>query len=855
MRPVIQCATALIGLGMLAIVGGVSGARAAELTPPASERFAAAKTTEAPDFRRHVLPLFGRLGCNGRACHGSFQGQGGFRLSLFGYDFDADHEALLSRKSPRVNVAKPSESLILEKPTLTIDHEGGERMKVGSWEYRLLLRWIEEGAKPLGKAAAEFDRLEVVPSEIVFARPGEKVQLKVIAHWRDGSKEDVTPLCRYRTNDESVAQINEDGLITSLAKGDTQVVALYDNGVVPVPTMLPVSDLIGEKYPAVPTPTRIDELVVAKLRRLGIVPSELATDTEFLRRVSLDISGTLPQPDEITAFLQDTSPDKRDRKIDELLERPAYAAWWATRLCDLTGDNQQAIDQVDPNLASQQWYGWLLARVKENAPYDKIVEGLVLATGRTAGESYPDYCREMASYYQPDKPADFAARATMPLYWSRRNFRKPEEMALGFSYAFLGVQLQCAQCHKHPFDRWTKQDFEQFSNFFTRVSYGFTPDTRTEREAMLKDLGVDPKDPKKGIDPKKQLPELLKSGKLIPWQEVFVAAPKPDKPMDQAKAKSQAGDSKKPETADKRPALPARLLGGETIDVARVDDPRKLLMDWLRREPTRYFARSIVNRVWAAYFGVGIVQPADDLNLANPPSNGPLLDYLTTEFVEHGYDLKWLHREIARSRTYQLSWKPNETNRLDTRNFSHALVRRLPAEVAYDAIAMATAGKVELAAKLDQPDTRAIGAAGLPGVKGKQTASRYALAVFGKPPRLTNCDCERNSSPSLLQTIFLRNDLELFGMIDRDGGWLREVERNSFRPKPAQTTPPLDDKSLADRDDAIVREAFLRTMSRPPSDAELTEARQTFHDSDTPNAALRNLLWALLNTKEFIVNH
>ena len=365
MRPVIQCATALVSLGILAIGGGVSGARAAELTPPASERFAAAKTTEAPDFRRQVLPLFGRLGCNGRACHGSFQGQGGFRLSLFGYDFDADHEALLSGKSPRVNVAKPSESLVLEKPTLTIDHEGGERMKAGSWEYRLLFRWIEEGAKPLDKASAEFDRLEVVPPEIVFPRAGEKVQLKVIAHWRDGSQEDVTPLCRYRTNDESVAQINEDGLITSLAKGDTQVVALYDNGVVPVPTMLPVSDLIGEKYPDVPTPTRIDELVVAKLRRLGIVPSELSTDAEFLRRVSLDITGTLPQPDEIVAFLQDTSPDKRDRKIDELLERPSYSAWWATRLCDLTGDNQQAIDQVDPNLASRQWYGWLLVRVKE----------------------------------------------------------------------------------------------------------------------------------------------------------------------------------------------------------------------------------------------------------------------------------------------------------------------------------------------------------------------------------------------------------------------------------------------------------------------------------------------------------
>ena len=276
--------------------------------------------------------------------------------------------------------------------------------------------------------------------------------------------------------------------------------------------MLPVSDLVGDKYPAVPTPTRIDELVVAKLR-----PARDRAVRAFDRR-------RVSAPRELRhhrhaaaaggsdGFLQDSAPDKRDRKIDELLERPAYAAWWATRLCDLTGDNPQAIDQVDPNLASRQWYGWLLARVKENMPYDKIVEGLVLATGRSAGESYADYCREMASYYQPDKPADFAARPTLPLYWSRRNFRKPEEMALGFSYTFLGVQLQCAQCHKHPFDRWTKQDFEQFSNFFTRVNYGFTPDTRVEREAMLKDLGVDPKDPKKGFDPEKAASGVAQDG-------------------------------------------------------------------------------------------------------------------------------------------------------------------------------------------------------------------------------------------------------------------------------------------------------------------------------------------------------
>jgi hypothetical protein len=854
-------------LFVAALLVGAMTARASELMPPANERFAADKTKESPDFRRHVLPLLGRLGCNGRSCHGSFQGQGGFRLSLFGYDFQADHEALLGGKTPRVNVKQPLESLILKKPTLAIDHEGGERMKTGEWEYRLLLRWIEEGAKPLDKAAAEFDRLEVMPPEILFHRSGEKVQLKVVAHWRDGSAEDVTPLCRYRTNDESIAQIGDAGLVTSLAKGDTQVVAFYDNGVAPVAAMLPVSDLAGDKYPSVPTPTKIDELVVAKLRRLGIVPSELSSDAEFLRRVSLDITGTLPQPAEVTTFLNDSSPDKRDRKIDELLERPAYAAWWATRLCDLTGDNPQQLDQVDPIVAARQWYAWMLARVKDNVPYDKIAEGLVLARGRTAGESYHDYCREMTSYYGPDKPADFAARASLPLYWSRRNFRKPEEMALGFSYTFLGVQLQCAQCHKHPFDRWTKQDFEQFSNFFSRVNYGFAPDAQPEREAMLKELGIDPKskDGKKGIDLRKQLPELIKAGKLAPWQEVFITPPKGEKKNDAKKDDAKSADAKKSEkqskpAEEKKPELAARLLGGETIDVARVDDPRQALMDWLRNDPSHLFARSLVNRVWGAYFGVGIVQPTDDMNLANPPSNGPLLDYLTAAFVEHGYNLKWLHREIARSRTYQLTWKTNDTNRLDGRNFSHALFRRLPAEVAYDAISMATAGRNELAAALANPAERTIGVGNLPGGKGKAGPMRYALTVFGKPLRLTNCDCERNSSPSLLQTIFLRNDQEILGMIDREPGWLRETAKELG---PAFTATVSSDKNrpadgdtqFVERLDGLVREAFLRTLSRPPSAAELAESRQSFQAAESPMSGMRNLLWALLNTKEFIVNH
>ena len=452
--------------------------------PPASVRFAAdspAPSKETPDFRRHVVPLFGRLGCNGRACHGSFQGRGGFHLSLFGYDFAADYDALLKSKDGRVNVAKPLESLILQKPTLTIDHEGGLRMKKDSWPYRVLKQWIEGGAEPVAADAANLERLEIVPAEIVFHRPGEQLTLKAVAHWTDGTAEDVTPLCRFQSNDDSVAKIDIDGHVTCVGKGDTHVVVFYDLGIVPVPTMLAFSDLVGDKYPHVPTAGTIDELVVAKLQKLGVVPADLSDDAEFLRRASLDATGTLPSADEVRDFLADRSPDKRQRKIDELLERPAYAAWLATRLCDLTNDNPQAVQtDLDKQAAAAQWYSWFYDRVRRNVPYDQIVEQVILATGRRPGQNYADYCKEMGGYFSPDHPADYAAHPTMPYYWWRNNFRSPDEMALGFTYTFLGIQLQCCQCHKHPFDRWTKQDFDTFKGFFSRVRYGVAGDARVE---------------------------------------------------------------------------------------------------------------------------------------------------------------------------------------------------------------------------------------------------------------------------------------------------------------------------------------------------------------------------------------
>jgi hypothetical protein len=871
----------------------------AEILPSASERFSR-DDGESASFRRHVAPLLGRLGCNGRACHGSFQGQGGFRLSLFGYDFDMDHAALTSGGASRVDKKDPVSSLILEKPTLTQSHKGGKRLEKGGWQYRLLLRWIRDGAKNDAPQSARLERLSVTPSQWVVAKPGPQVQLQVVAHWSDGTAEDVTALSRFRSNDDAIATVSEAGLTTAIGTGDTHVVAFYDKGVVPVQVVVPVSDRIGPRYPDVPTPTPVDELVVAKLRQLGVVPSELAGDAEFLRRVSLDLTGTLPTPSEIEAFLADPSSDKRTRKIDELLARPTYAAWWTTRLCDLTGNNGQYREVAFRQEFRRQWYDWIYRRVQDNVGYDRLVAGIVLAIGRRPGQSLENYFEEMSSYLRKDKPADYAQRETLPLYWSRQIFDSPDERALGVSHNFLGIRLQCARCHKHPFDQWTKKDFEDFTAFFRPITYGTPP---ADREAYAKLTASMTAGAVKGKAGAVEA-NLAREGKTVPWREVYVG-----KAGDNGGKKGEKFQPKKG-VADK--PVVARLLGGETKSLAPGTDPREAVMEWLRRPDNPYFARAFVNRVWAAYFNAGIVDPPDDLNLANPPSNPALLDYLTREFISHGYDMKWLHRTIVTSRTYQLSWKPNETNRQDLRNFSHALPRRLPAEVALDALTQATAGPEELAAWSRDLSKHTIAQETEVFTKGKGRSGSI-LRVFGRPDRISDCDCERSNQPSLMQTMFLFNDGEMLGLVDRPGGWVSQLTQQLLPPLPAgkggkqavadrredavragvianlrrriqelraqgknedaaelkrvamaiRQSPPADPTPGAterkpmgpEEENRVIREAYLRTVSRPPTSAETARARAYLHESESLPAGVRDLLWALLNTKEFIVNH
>ena len=801
----IACFSAL--LASIASLAPIASAVAAEL-PPANVRFADPTVNETPDFQQHVVPLLGRLGCNGRACHGSFQGRGGFRLSLFGYDFKMDHGALTARaksvNSPRVDRTSPDKSLMLLKPTMAVDHEGGTRFESGSWEHHLLRQWIASGAK--GAATPrELERLEVEPKEIVFDSASVSAQVRVVAVWESGRREDVTPLCRFRSNDDSVATVDDNGLITSVAPGDSHIVAFYDNGVAAIPVMRPIPGA-SQNYPAQPPKTKIDEFVQAKLRKLGIVPSDVCSDAEFLRRLSIDLTGTLPTPQEIEAFLADPSESKRESKIDELLGRPSYAAWWTNKLCDFTGCNPAQQAELGQE-TSVQWYMWIYQRLRENMPYDQLVEQIVLAKSRKPGQSYDDYATEVSSYFRKESPADFAERETMPHYWTRRTMEEPKDKALAFAHNFLGIRLQCAQCHKHPFAPWTQDDFQQFSELFENISFGVTPDNDKRYKELARQVGLNVRG-NNGTPIRKDVLRRAQDGRTVPWRELYV------------------------DTRDKPASL--SLLRSKTLELAGHDDAREDIMQWMKRPDNPWFARAFVNRVWAGYFHVGIVEPPDDLNPANPPSNPDLLDWLAAEFVKSGYDMTWLHRQIVSSQAYQRSWKPNATNRDDRRNFSRAIPRRLPAEVVYDGLKQAVAASNQLDEVRSDLTRRATGHLSM------WLAGTYGMHVFGKPERALNCDCERVNQPTLLQSIFMQNDPLIELRLD-ESGWLDEIDRAE------QAGEALDREQL-------IRTAWLRTASRPPSPQETARGLKHLERTQSLKEGMRDLMWALVNTKEFILN-
>jgi hypothetical protein len=644
----------------------------------------------------------------------------------------------------------------------------------------------------------------------MFDESSRPVPLRIVAVWQDNQREDITALCRFRSNNDSVAAVDADGVITSVDAGDTHVVVFYDNGITAVPVLRrqgPKVDSQTSPRSLDSSPPTIDSLVLAKLDKLGIAPSDLCTDAEFLRRASIDLTGTLPSPDEIEVFLADPSTNKRARKVDELLDRATYAAWWANKLCDFTGCNPAQQAELGQE-TSAQWYTWIYERLRENVPYDQLVRRIVLAKSRDDSQSYDEYAAQVSAYFRNDAPADFTQRETMPHYWTRRSMQKPEDAAQAFAHNFLGIRLQCAQCHKHPFAPWTQDDFKEFSRFFETVKFGVGPNSIDRYRELAGQVGLNVRD-QKGTAVSVEVLKQAQRGRTVPWRELYI------------------------ETRDQPRSLD--LLQSRTVTLTGRDDPRDPIMQWMSEPNNPWFAQALVNRVWASYFHAGMINPPDDLNPANPPSNPALLDWLVRGFLHNDYDMKWLHRQIVTSETYQRSWKPNDTNRNDRHNFSRAVPRRMPAEVVYDSVKQALAASDKTEEVRSDLSRRAIGNLSM------RLAGTYAMQVFGKPDRVVNCDCERVNQPTLLQSIFLQND-PLIDQRLEESGWLQEVGQ-------------LETSGAELELEEFVRTAWLRTVSRPPSDSEAARAIKHLKSADSTTDGLRDLLWALINTKEFVLVH
>ncbi|MGB0578947.1 MAG: DUF1549 and DUF1553 domain-containing protein [Limisphaerales bacterium] len=768
--------TLLLGLLPLMAVKGIDAP---------DQRWAAEGRGGEPSFSKHVVPLLNKVGCSARECHGAFQGQNGFRLSLFGYDLNLDHEELTHDKEtgPRVNINEPDRSLALRKPLDEIDHEGGRKIRQNTWQHRLLREWITAGAKFDPDNAATVRRLEIIPAEI----HGTPATLQVRATFNDDTREDVTALTHFSSNDAGVAKVDKRGRVTITGTGDTALVITFAGAVQAIPVISPRPDKSPSPDFAEFNP--IDHHVAGKLRKLNIQPSELCDDKTFIRRAFVDCIGTLPQPDEIEAFLKAPANTRRSDLIDQLLERPEYALYWATHWSDWTGNNRSTLN---PNFkTSWLWYDWFKNKLQRNVPYDQLVKGIVTATSRE-GRSLDEYEREVAQVYarmRPDKgrkngfdDGTYGQRKTLDLYWMKRG-GGPEEMAIRTANTFLGVQIQCAQCHKHPFDRWTESDFNSWQSFFMVTN------------VLATDGG--------------------KRGNRLDYHTVAVY-PGPYR-----------GNARQLEQ------VPPRLLAGPVAPYVKDGkDPRVDLWEWMVAPENPWFARNIVNRIWGHYFGMGIVDPIDDFNAANPPSNPALLDWLAKDFRQHGFDLKHLHRRIMNSRTYQLSHLPNDSNRHDRRNFSHAHVRRLHAEVLVDAIDDITGVPTRYSSTFVPPNTRAIGIA--PTSIGRASAE-YVFHIFGRPKRIQTCACERSTETGLVQALYLLNDTDLLEKISHADGRAAEL---------------ADSKKS---EDGIIDELYLRTLARPPSKIERRNAKDHFAaDGISRSDAVEDLMWTLFNVREFV---
>lgn len=647
------------------------------LVGPAVDHVLAQPAASAPSFVNDVLPLLTRLGCNQGACHGKGAGQNGFRLSLRGYAPEWDH-AWLTREfaGRRVNPADPDASLILRKPLGLAPHEGGKLFARGSREYQVLFDWIKAGAPGPAKDGAQLRKLELLPGNRKL-KPGETLQLELRADYEGDPAKDVGWLTQFVSGDVSVAEVSPSGLVKMLRPGETPIRATFQGQVAVVVVTCPhpepvKAELFTQKN------NFIDEHVFKKLADLRIEPSEGCSDETFLRRVYLDTIGVLPTPDEVRAFLSDKAVDRRSKVIERLFERPEFADFWALELADLLQNRKESDHDVRGSKGVRSFHAWLRREVAANTPWDRMARDVLTASGSVSDNP-------TVGYY------------ILTVGENREAHRSSVVAAV--AQTFLGVRIGCAQCHNHPLEKYTQDDYYHFAGYFSRI--------KLER-----------KDPKTG-------PTMLLVGHHDKNQDknpVGVTQPR-------------TGKFLAPQTLDRM----ASKVPPET-------DPRIALAGWITDPKNEYFAGAMVNRLWAHFMGAGLVEPIDDLRASNPPTNPALWDALVKEFVSAKFDRKHMMRLIVNSRAYQLSSATRPGNEKDTRFYSHFQARRLPAEVMLDAIAQATG----------VPERFEGYPVGIRAVQVPDPAVKsHFLGLFGRSERLTACACERNGEVTLPQLLHL----------------------------------------------------------------------------------------------------
>ncbi len=706
------------------------------------------------NFANSVVPIFTKLGCNSGGCHGKSGGQNGFALSLLGFVPEVDYAALVKEaRGRRLFLAAPESSLLLLKAVGAMAHGGGKRLDIDSDEYKVLRRWIASGTPYGDKDDPVVTKITVFPEHRIVSR-NNRQQFAVYAHYSDDTVLDVTRLAQYESNDQDVAVVDGTGLVRTLElSGETAVMARYQSQVAVFRATVP----LGLKIPDYPfeQKTIVDRFTHKQWKELGIVPSDLCSDEQFIRRVALDITGTLPTPEQIKAFLADNSADKRDKLIDRLLESPEYAYFFANRWADVLRVRRG--NQAARAFGTFAFHNWIRESIAADKPYDEFVREILVSTGD-----------------ETKNP---------PVVWYK-DIKTPEQFVDDAAQVFLGVRMACAQCHHHPYEKWSQDDYWGIAAFYGRL------------------------------------------GRKVAPQPGVVVQGQNQRQVIYTKTTGNVTNKRTNKAADIRP------LDGATVKVSPGEDPRQRLVDWMVSADNPFFARAVANRYWAHFFGRGLVDPLDDMRVTNPPSNPELLDALAKDLLDSKFSLKRLIKTIVKSRTYQLSAIPNEFNKHDKRSYARYYPRRVPAEVLFDAVTQVTNSTPTFA--------------GLPGDRHSprraimlpdESFASYFLDVFGRPQRISACECERVTEANLAQALHLLNSQEVQDKVARAGGRAEQLTKD---PRP---------------DREKVEELFLWAFSRRPTEGQMRLALENIalHASNK-RVAYENIIWALINTKEFVFN-